>query len=276
MTLSRILPIALLALSLLLCPNASAQSKKKKDAAPKTPPIKALIIAGGCCHDYINQGSILAKGIGQRANIVFDEVRQGGDTRDTQMNIYKTPHWADGYDVVIHNECFGGVTDVAFVESITKAHKAGVPGVIIHCSLHSYREADTDEWRQFLGVTSMRHQQKDEVDVKNMAPNHPIMKDFPKSWHTPTAELYEILKVWPNAQVLGQAYGSRTKQDHPCIWTNTYGKARVFGTSLGHYNEMMNEDVYLDVVTRGVLWAAGKLNDNGKPAKGYGPTQGAE
>jgi hypothetical protein len=28
---------------------------------------------------------------------------------------------------------------------------------------------------------------------------------------------------------------------------------------------------YLDLVTRGVLWAAGKLNDDGTPAAGYGP-----
>jgi type 1 glutamine amidotransferase len=262
------LPVVAL-LSLLIVVPALAQNKKKKDAAPKTEPIKALIIAGGCCHDYTNQGAILAKGIGARANVVFDEVRQGGAGRDVQMNVYKTPRWAEGYDVVIHNECFGGVTDVDFVESLTKPHKKGVAAVVIHCSLHSYRGAETDEWRKFLGVKSMRHQQKDPVDVKNLKPDHPIMMGFPKSWRTPTAELYEILEIYPNTTPLGEAFGTRTDQNHVCIWTNTFGKGRVFGTSLGHYNEMMQEDVYLDFVTRGLLWSVDKLGKDGKPKPGY-------
>jgi hypothetical protein len=32
----------------------------------------------------------------------------------------------------------------------------------------------------------------------------------------------------------------------------------------------MKQDWYLDMVARGVLWAAGKLQDDGKPAPGYG------
>jgi type 1 glutamine amidotransferase len=52
---------------------------------------------------------------------------------------------------------------------------------------------------------------------------------------------------------------------------NTYGKARVFGTTLGHSNDTMQTDVYLDLVTRGLLWATGHLNEDGTPAKGYGP-----
>jgi hypothetical protein len=29
----------------------------------------------------------------------------------------------------------------------------------------------------------------------------------------------------------------------------------------------------MDLVTRGVLWAAGKLDANGKPVAGYGPAK---
>lgn len=51
---------------------------------------------------------------------------------------------------------------------------------------------------------------------------------------------------------------------------NTYGKARVFGTTLGHSNQTMQREVYLDVVARGLLWACNKLDDDGKPKAGYG------
>ena len=69
---------------------------------------------------------------------------------------------------------------------------------------------------------------------------------------------------------MAKAYGTETKQDHVVIWLNTYGKGRSFVTTLGHTDETMKTDVYLDLVARGLLWACGKLNDDGTPAKGYG------
>jgi type 1 glutamine amidotransferase len=61
--------------------------------------------------------------------------------------------------------------------------------------------------------------------------------------------------------------------DFVVVWTNQYGpkKARVFSTTIGHNNATVQDSRYLDLVTRGVLWATGHLNDDGTPAKGYGP-----
>ena len=63
----------------------------------------------------------------------------------------------------------------------------------------------------------------------------------------------------------------RTQKNHPCIWTNRYGKARVFGTTIGHHNQTMETEAYLGYLTRGLLWACDKLDENGQPTKGYGP-----
>ena len=35
----------------------------------QTPPLKVLLITGGCCHDYVHQKDILKAGLEQRANI---------------------------------------------------------------------------------------------------------------------------------------------------------------------------------------------------------------
>ncbi|MCA9246061.1 MAG: DUF1080 domain-containing protein, partial [Planctomycetales bacterium] len=61
------------------------------------------------------------------------------------------------------------------------------------------------------------------------------------------------------------------KPDRPntCIWTNQYGKARVFATTLGHHNETMQQPIYLDMIARGLLWSVGKLTEDGKPYPGY-------
>ena len=53
-------------------------------------------------------------------------------------------------------------------------------------------------------------------------------------------------------------------------WTNLFGpnKTRIFSTSIGHNNETVADDRYLDLVTRGLLWATGRITDDGKVAEG--------
>ena len=55
------------------------------------------------------------------------------------------------------------------------------------------------------------------------------------------------------------------------IWINTYGKGRVLGTTLAHNNVTMQHTNYLNVLTRGLLWACDKLDDQGNPKPGFGP-----
>lgn len=244
-------------------------------AAPKeeVKPLKVLMVCGGCCHDYENQKMILGEGISARANVEFtivhEEGPEGKKDKLHKISLYEKANWAEGFDVVLHNECFGGVTDVPFVEGIAKAHFDGVPAVMLHCSTHSYRAAQTDEWRKCLGQTSMSHEKNRDLKVRNVAEDHPIMKGFPKEWLDPKDELYKNEKLWENFKPLATAFGEDTQKDHHVIWTNQYGAGRVFGTTLGHGNHTMEDPVYLDLVSRGLLWACGKLDENGKPLPGY-------
>jgi type 1 glutamine amidotransferase len=234
-------------------------------------PIRALMVCGGCCHDYENQKRILSEGISKRANVVWTIVHDVDTTREHQIGIYTNADWAKGYDVVVHNECYGYVTNNAFVEGIAKPHFEGLPAVVLHCSTHSYRMAKTDEWRQLIGQSSFSHETRRDLDVKLINGEHPVMKGFPKEWHDPQDELYKNEKLWPNFIPLAKAYGVDTKKEHVCVWLNTYGKARVFGTTLGHTDDTMSSDVYLNLVARGLLWACDKLDDQGNPKPGYGP-----
>jgi type 1 glutamine amidotransferase len=165
--------------------------------------------------------------------------------------------------VVVHNECFSDVKEDDWVERIVQPHRNGVPAVVIHCAMHCYR-APTNEWFKFVGVTSHRHGSHFPIVVKNVKPEHPIMKNFPGEWPTPKEELYNVVKVWPDSTPLGHAWSHETKTDEVCVWINQYGKGRVFGTTLAHYNQTMEQPVYLDLVTRGLLWACGRLDADGK------------
>jgi type 1 glutamine amidotransferase len=234
--------------------------------------LRALLITGGCCHDYEAQKKILTEGISARANVAWTIVHEGGpDSKDTKFAIYEKADWVRGFDVIVHDECSGFVTNVDWVEHIAKAHFEGVPAVVLHCSIHSYRFSTTDEWRKLLGVSSFRHQAKRPFEVVVAKTDHPVMKGWPSPWQDDPDELYEIKKVWPNCLPLAESITpGKAQERHPSIWVNTYGKARVFGTTLGHGNETVARPEYLDLLTRGLLWTCGKLDKNGKPAYGYG------
>ncbi len=238
-------------------------------AADDAKPLQALLVCGGCCHDFAKQKLILSEGISNRANVVFTIVHEGSD-RTNRVSIYEKPNWWKGYDVIVHNECFGFVDDDKFIENIAAAHSAGVPGVFLHCSAHSYRMGKTDAWRQTLGLRSMSHDKARDLTVKNLKPEHPVMKDFPAEWVDAKDELYRNEKLWPSLAPLGAAFSEESKKDHVVIWLNEDGKTRVFATTLGHSNDTMKQDVYLDLVTRGLLWACDKLDAAGKPKPGYG------
>ncbi|MGB0421158.1 MAG: ThuA domain-containing protein, partial [Limisphaerales bacterium] len=107
------------------------------------------------------------------------------------------------------------------------------------------------------------------LKVENLRPHHPIMKHFPPIWDTPNGELYKIEKMWPDAIPLAKAYGKDTQQDHVVAWLNYQGQSRVFTTTLGHHNETMQSPIYLDMVSRGLLWAVGQLEVDGSPSPGY-------
>jgi len=241
-------------------------------SAPAAEPLRALLITGGCCHDYEAQKKILSEGISARANVTWTIIHEGdADGKNHKFSIYEKPDWAKGFDVVLHNECSGGVTNAEWVEQIAKAHFDGVPAVVIHCAIHSYRGSSTDEWRKLLGVSSYQHQVRRPFEIVTLKPEHPVMKGFPARWLDDPDELYEIKRVWPNCVPLAESLTPQNESDrHPSIWVNTYGKARVFGTTLGHANETMQRDLYLDLVTRGLLWACDKLDADGKPKAGYG------
>ncbi len=226
-------------------------------APPAEKPIRALLVTGGCCHDYARQKLILARGVSARANVVWTVAHQGGSTTNAKIPLYNDPHWADGFDVVVHNECFSDAKDPAWVDRILKPHREGLPAVLIHCAMHCYRTGD-DRWFEFAGVQSPRHGAHYGYLVENLARDHPIMAGFGDRWMTSKGELYHTIKLWPTATALAHARRRGDNEPQICVWTNQYRKAKVFGTTIGHYNETMADPKYLDMLTRGLLWAVGR------------------
>ena len=254
--------LALLLLTSLL-PAAAQQPDSAQPAstsAPATRPIRALLITGGCCHEYDRQKLILTRGISARANVVWTVVHQGGTSTDTKIPFYNDPSWADGFDIVVHNECFADVKDPDFVDGILRPHQQGTPAILIHCAMHCYRVGD-DRWFEFCGVQSPGHGPHYSYAIDNLQPDNPIMAGFGERFVVPKGELYHAAKVFDTATPLASARRQDNNEPQVCVWTNNYRGTKVFATTVGHYSETMAEPVYLDMLTRGLLWATGRSPD---------------
>lgn len=223
-------------------------------------PIQALLITGGGWHDYETQEKLLTEGISERLGerIEWTVIHEGDGEPDYHVSVLQEENWAEGYDVVVHNTGFGRVTDSEYVESFIEHHK-GTPAVLIHASVHSYRYAEpADPWFEFMGFQSMWHEDQREFEVENIAPEHPIMKDFPEVWSSPPDEIYVTENIRGDITPLARAYGSETGEYQTIVWTHEIEDTRVFATTLGHNNKTFENDDFINKVANGLLWAVGR------------------
>ncbi|HEY1173903.1 MAG TPA: ThuA domain-containing protein [Verrucomicrobiae bacterium] len=253
--------IALFAVGVFALATTNLSSAQQSPDVKGKKPLRALLVTGGCCHNYTFQSAQLTNALNKMVKVDWTVVMEGGTGTKAQIPLYDDPKWSKKFDVVIHNECFADTTDTNYIHKITKAHHAGTPAVVIHCAMHTYRAATVDDWRELLGVTSRRHDHQSNYPVKLVEANHPALKGMPANWVTPKDELYIIEKLWPNAKALATSKSEKDGKDHPVIWTNQYGKARVFGTTYGHSDDTFRDEVFLNYVSRGILWSAGRLKE---------------
>lgn len=232
-------------------------------------PVRALLVLGGCCHDYEKQKDVITKGVSAKANVQW-KIAYEPDKGTKKLNpVYENPEWAKGFDVIVHDECSSDVKDTALVEGVLKPHKEGLPAVLLHCGMHSFRGEGYPKktaWFDFTGLPSSGHGPQLPIAVTFVDKESPITKGL-ENWTTVNEELYNNLipaGVLETGKIL--ARGKQTVKDKEvdvvCAWTNTYnGKARVFGTTLGHNTATVADARYLELVTRGLLWSVDRLND---------------
>ncbi|MEZ6137314.1 MAG: ThuA domain-containing protein [Pirellulaceae bacterium] len=232
-----------------------------------------MLVLGGCCHDYKVQQKLLSEGISKRAHVevvvAFDP-----DTSTSHLNpIYESADWAKGFDVVIHDECSAKITDLAVIGRILEPHRQGLPAVLLHCGMHCYRSEGYPNaitpWFEFTGLQSTGHGKQLPIEISYGDAKSPITQGL-KDWTTINEELYNNSagKLLDSASALatGKQEVIKDSKEHTeecvIVWTNNYrDTAKVFATTLGHNNDTVADERYLDLITRGLLWSCGKLND---------------
>ncbi|MBI3879108.1 MAG: ThuA domain-containing protein [Verrucomicrobia bacterium] len=251
-------------------------------------PLRVLLITGGCCHDYAKQKDILKAGLESRANVVVTQVHTDDKSTKPPLAIYGNADYAKGFDLVLHDECAAAVSDPATIKAVLAPHRAGIPGVNLHCAMHCYRIGNPNDkatageersaWFDYLGLQSSGHGPQEPIAISFTEKNHAIARGL-ADWTTIKEEHYNNIQIFPTATpiahgkqtVTDRKDGSKKENDYVVAWANDYHGTRVFSTTIGHNNETVSDARYLDLVTHGVLWACGKINPDGMPKPGYGP-----
>ena len=244
-------------------PPLSLVGAEKKEKEPEA--IQALLVTGGCSHDYATRKRIIVQGIRERVKrkIEWRIVHEGDGESDVRIPLFEADKWAEGYDIVVHDHCFPRVKDSAYVDRVLDPHRAGLPAVLLHGSMMSFRTGD-ERWFDFCGVTSRSHDRDGPVVVETISEsggllNGVLSKESP--WSIPREELYRIEKVVSGATQLTHS-SDRDGKFHLNSWTHTYGgKSRIFGTTLGNEVKTFASPTYLDLIARGFLWALCELSD---------------
>src|SRR4051812_12728734 len=202
-------------------------------AADDPKPIKALLVIGGCCHDYNAQRKLIPEGISARANVEWTISYDPDKGTQHKNPVYDNADWYKGFDVIVHDECTAGVTDVPFIEQrVLKPHKDGLPAVVLHCGEHSYRSEgwpkDTP-WFRFTGVGSTGHGAQLPITTTYVDKEHAITKGL-ADWTTINEELYNNVRLYDTAHPLARGKQTtknrRTSEertdDYVVAWTNVY------------------------------------------------------
>jgi len=105
------------------------------------------------------------------------------------------------------------------------------------------------------------HGQRLPFQLTTQAPEHPIMKGLPKLWMHQGDELYARMRgPAENMTVLATAFSdpanNGTGKNEPILMVLSYGKGRIFHTTMGHDVSALSCVGFLVTLQRGTEWAA--------------------
>lgn len=227
------------------------------DPAAANRPLNALILTSpGVYHNYKQQTWILAHRIAEYANVRFD-------VSLAEPERWKSTDFSEGYDVLIYNFCMADNQDGALIANLRRqTEQLGVPALVIHCTMHSFRE--TDLWWPMFGLKTKDHEPLRSL-TQTQGEWHPILTGIPSEWTLTNDELYI------NLEFGGQPLLSTIGEDgetHTTAWLTYQGTTPVFGTTLGHSEDTIKNPAFQRLIANALLFVTDNLSDDGTPKAG--------
>jgi len=162
--------------------------------------------------------------------------------------------------------------------------KSGKAFIGMHSATDTFRDhKPPDPYVEMIGGEFKEHHAQAVVDCINQDPKHPACRPLGPTFHLKD-EIY-LLKNFDRSKVHGllaldKHPNDQTPGDYPIAWCKTYGKGRVFYTSLGHREDVWTpntpesfkrenpkevSEAYQKHILGGIKWALGLENGSAKP-----------
>jgi len=208
---------------------------------------KALIVWGGWDgHEPKEVGEILAAKL--RKSKFEVEV---SDSLDSLLDAEKLA----ALDLIVPEWTMGEISREQ-LSGVTKAVAGGVGIAGVHGGMgDSFRQAV--EWQFMVGGQWVAHPDGI-IDYAVQIVDHADCVTAGLSNFKMHSEQY-YMHVDPSNHVLATMLFEFNGCTMPVVWKRTWGKGRVFYSSLGHVASDFDVPEALTIITRGMLWAAGAL-----------------
>jgi type 1 glutamine amidotransferase len=214
---------------------------------------KALIVWGGWDgHEPGPVAEVLAKALREKSFEV-----EVSDTLDAFKDVEKLK----GLDLIVPIWTMGHITGEQ-AGPVFEAVKAGVGLGGCHGGMCDAFRENTD-WHFMTGGQWVAHPGNDGVEytVKVTKPDHFIMQGT-SDFQVKSEQYY--MHTDPSNDVLATtkfpiADGPHVKNgefEMPVVWTRYWGEGRVYYNSLGHHADVVAQPEVLNLMVRGLLWAA--------------------
>lgn len=270
----------------MLLPTATVSASK---------PVKVLMLTdyGNFWHDYEKQAEILSEQLPKFANIELSVV--GKTSADTKEAL-RTKNFARGFDVLLYAACLADTDELdLMLELFRQVREENLPVVFLHCAMHNFRKTTSNPglvgrlqqsrlqnkwqnefpdiefpvWWELNGVDSTTHAVGQKLSVVSTGQAHPITVGLAEVWQTEFDEPYISKEEKSDIQVLYESEKPFDSKKQPLAWVRYENDTKIFSTSLGHDAKTLENENFVKLLGRAILWLDDKLDDDGKILAGY-------
>ncbi|WP_303315954.1 ThuA domain-containing protein [Flavivirga abyssicola] len=233
-----------------------------------TDKLNVLIVDGFSNHDW-KQTSLIVKTILEKSNLFEVDISTApSEPEDIAWENWR-PKFKD-YDVVIQNTNNIHNKKIQWPRVVQKEMeeylRSGGGLYILHSANNAFPDWEAYNlmiglgWRSKEAGVALQINEGEEViripvgkgkstyhgprndEIIYTLNDHSINKDFPKKWKTPNMELYKYARgPAKNMTMLSYAKDKETNINWPVEWVISYGKGRVYNSSMGH---LWKGDIY--------------------------------
>ena len=182
------------------------------------------------------------------------------------------PESLKNYDGVVFASTTGDLP-IPDPQGLVNWIKAGHAFIGIHSASDTFHK--WPEYAQMLGGEFQTHGAQVGVECLNQDPKHPANANLGKSWTISQEEIYEFKNYDPakvhDLLILDKHPQSKAAGHFPVTWCKPFGEGKIFYTSLGHREDLIDTDpdlkdrknsiesskAYQKHVLGGIEWALG-------------------